>query len=199
MIDYENLRIKVVKGLKKYLGCPVVRNNQNAEMPKYPFVSYTITTPMSANKGTHGEYADGKARKPIKCFWSITAQSDDNVESVTLANKARDWLDYVGKVYLNDNDVIVESVGNVGNRDNVLTTGYEYKNGFDVVFWLYDVVEMPEDSGAIEEVAFEEDINDQLESRLSGTESDYAFSSNQYEDESALNKLLENRLSGVEE
>ena len=58
---------------------------------------------------------------------------------------------------------------------------------------------MPEDSGAIEEVAFEEDINDQLESRLSGTESDYAFSSNQYEDESALNTLLENRLSGVEE
>lgn len=196
MIDYENLRIKVAKGLKKYLGCPVVKTNQNAEMPKYPFVSYTITTPMTENKGTYGEYDDGYARKPVKCIWSITAQSDNSSESVKLANKAREWLDYVGTVYLNDNGVIVESVGSVTNRDNVLTVGYEYKNGCDAVFWLYDVIEMP-DNGAIEELTFGEDVNSQLENRLDGVNG-YEFSGNQqHEDESSLNDLLKNRLDGV--
>lgn len=141
MVDFENLRETVVTGLKKYLNCPVIRNNQSAEPPAYPYVSYTITTLMAENKGTYGEYEDGKARKPVTQTWSITAQSDDNTESITLANKAREWLDYVGTVYLNDNNVIVQSVTGVTNRDNVLTTDYEYKNGFDCVFWCCDEVD----------------------------------------------------------
>lgn len=156
MIDYENLRKTVVSGLSKYLGCPVIRNNQNAELPEYPFASYTITTPMTANNGTYGEYTDKKARKPVTCIWSISVQSDDDVQCVTLANKARDWLDYTGKAYLNDNDVIVQSVSAVGNRDNVLTVDYEYKKGFDVVFWLYDVVDMIDNEDVIEGISLTE-------------------------------------------
>lgn len=140
MIDINNMRKPIVTGLKKYLGCPVVRSNQNAEMPVYPFVSYTITTLMSENKGTYGEYEDGKARKPVIQTWSITAQSDDSMESITLANKAREWLDYAGTTYLNDNGVIVQSVSGVTNRDNVLTVGYEYKNGFDCFLWGFDEI-----------------------------------------------------------
>ena len=41
---------------------------------------------------------------------------------------------------MNDNNVIVQSVGSITNRDNVLTVGYEYKNGFDVDFWLFETV-----------------------------------------------------------
>lgn len=141
MVDYENMRTTVATGLRNYLGCPVIRSNQNAEAPNFPYVSYTVTTLMSENKGTYGKYDDGVARKPVTSIWSITAVSDDNIESVTLANKAREWLDYVGTVYLSDNDVIVQSVGTVTNRDNVLTVEYEYRNGFDVVFWMYDVIQ----------------------------------------------------------
>lgn len=177
MIDYENLRTTVASGLSKYLGCPVIRNNQNAELPEYPFASYTITTPMTANNGTYGEYEDRKARKPVTCVWSISIQSDNDAQCVTLAYKAREWFDYVGTVYLNDNDVIVQSVGAVGNRDNVLTVDYEYKKGFDVVFWLYDVVDMPDD-GEIEAISFDgkntikpvtiDELNKRLEERLDG-------------------------------
>lgn len=195
MIDFKNLKITVVKGLKKYLGCPVIGNNQNAEPPPYPYVSFTITTPATANNGTYGEYNDGKARKPVNCIWSITAQSDDNTESVTLANKAREWLDYAGTVYLNDNNVVVQSVGNVGNRDNVLTAEYEYKNGFDCVFTVYDVVDLP-DNGSLETVSFQEDANANLEDRLDGVET-ISYSGNQVqEDENELNELLKNRLNG---
>ena len=141
MIEYEKLRETVVAGLREYLGCPVVRSNQNEAPPNYPYVSYTITTLLSQNKGTYGVYADGKARKPFTQTWSITIQSKNNVESVTLANKAQEWLDYVGRVYLSDNGVTVQSVGSITNRDNFLTVGYEYRNGFDVVFWLFNEVD----------------------------------------------------------
>lgn len=145
MVDYKNIQRVVVSGLKKYLGCPVIRTNQNtnAETPNYPYLSYTITTLTNENKGTYGEYEDGIDRKPVTQTWSITAQSDNNDESVMLAGKAKEWLDHYGSVHLNDNGIIVQSVGSISNRDNVLTSEYECKNGFDVFFWLFDEVENP--------------------------------------------------------
>ena len=196
MVNYENLRSTVVKGLRAYLGCPVIRNNQNAEPPPYPYLSYTVTTLMSENKGTYGKYDDGFARKPVISIWSITAQSDDNIESVTLANKAREWLDYVGTVALNDNEVIVQSVGAVTNRDNVLSVEYEYKNGFDVSFWLYDEIQEPE-TETIEIIEFGEDWGKRLENRLDGVAQKEYWISQTQEDE-ALAALLEKRLNGVE-
>lgn len=141
MIDYDNMRATVVKGLKKFLECPVIRSNQNAEPPAYPFISYTITMLQSENKGTWQEYEQGIDRQAVTQTWSISALSDDNNESVVLANKARAWLTRLGTSYLNEHKVIVQSAGNITNRDNILTSEYEYKNGFDVVFWLYDEVE----------------------------------------------------------
>lgn len=141
MIDVDKLKQVVVSGLKEYLGCEVIRTNQNAEPPAYPYVSYTITTLASANNGTYEEYTDGTTRKQLKQTWSITAQSNNESESVYLALKAREWLDYAGRVYLKDNGVTVQSVTNVTNRDNILTVEYEYKNGFDVVFYLFDETE----------------------------------------------------------
>lgn len=142
MIDAEHLRSVVVKGLKEYIGISVIRSNQNAEPPDYPYASYTITTPESANNGTYGVYDDGVDRLPVTQTWSITVQSDQFEESVTLASKAREWLQHTGTLYLNDNNVIVQSVTNITNRDNMISVEYEYKNGFDVVFWLMDEVEM---------------------------------------------------------
>lgn len=141
MIDNDNLRTAVVTGLTDYLQTAVIQSNQNKEPPKYPFLSFTITRLESENKGTWGEYADGKDRKPVTQTWSITSISDDETESVTNASKAREWLDRVGTVDLRAKGVIVQSVGSIQNRDNVLTTEYEYRNGFDVVFYLMNEVE----------------------------------------------------------
>ena len=153
MIDVDKLKQVVVSGLKEYLGCEVIRTNQNAEPPAYPYVSYTITTLASANNGTYEEHNDGTTRKQLTQTWSITAQSNSEGESVKLALKAREWLDYSGRVYLKDNGVIVQSVTNITNRDNILTVEYEYKNGFDVVFYLFDETENNiNKSGVIEDV-----------------------------------------------
>ncbi len=179
MIDYEHLKEVVVTGLSKYLNCPVIRSNQNEEPPTYPYVSYTIITPLRENKGTYGEYGDGMHRKPFTQTWSITILSDNDSESINLATKAYEWLDHVGTVYLKDNDVDVQSVGNMGNRDNFLTVEYEYRNGFDVVFWLMNEVDNPaEETGYIETVQIndkniempptDEELINKLSDRLSG-------------------------------
>ena len=146
MIDYDKMRGTIAKGLKKYLGCPVIKSNSNGELPEYPYVVYTITTPIGENKGTYSEYEDGTKRKPHTQTWSITVLSDDETECMLLAIKAREWFDEIGTIYLNDNDVIVQSVGSIGNRDNFITVDYEHRNGFDVVFWLFNTIEVTEET-----------------------------------------------------
>lgn len=152
MIDTKNLYKTVTSGMKKYVGCPVIRTNQNQDPPAYPYIAYTITTPQTENKGTYGEYEDGKARKPVKQIWSVTSHSDDDLEALENANKAHEWLDYVATMYLNDNSVVVEAVGNVANRSNLLTAEYQHSYGFDCTFSAFDVVGMP--SETIETVEF---------------------------------------------
>ena len=157
MLNTENQRGIVSSGMKKYLGCPCVRTNQTAEIPAFPYVGYNITTIASENKGTYGVYEDKIARKPVLQTWSITAHSDNYEQAVELANKARAWLDYVGTQYLNDNDVIVQSVGSVTDRSNLLTAEYDYAHGFDCVFWMYDEISLVEvDDGEIKTFKIEQ-------------------------------------------
>jgi hypothetical protein len=179
VIDYENMRRVVVAGLKKHLNCPVIRSNQNEEKPSYPYVSYTVISLKGENNGTYGVYDDGTKRKPTTQTWSITVQSDDNSESVDLAVKAHEWLDDIGTVYLSDNGIAVQSVGNVGNRDNVITNNYEYRNGFDVVFVIESTIGSSEtDTETIETVQInnseytkeptEDELAEKLQRRLTG-------------------------------
>lgn len=159
MIDTESLRKQVVSGLKQYLGCPVIRTNQTAAMPSYPFVGYTIITLADENRGTYGEYDDGMVRKPYIQTWSITAHSDDYAQAVTLANKAKEWLDYAGIDYMNQNNIIVQSVGSVTDRSNLLTVEYQYSYGFDCFFWLFDEMENRiERIGTIDNVELKEGV-----------------------------------------
>lgn len=141
MIDISNMRTYIVTGLSEYLGVPVIRANQSKEPPHYPYITYTVTTLASENNGTWGQWEDNKDRNAVTQTWSINSLSDNDAESAENAIKAREWLQHIGTYYLNANNIIVQSATSITNRDNVLTVGYEYKNGFDVVFWLYDEVD----------------------------------------------------------
>ena len=138
-----------------------------------------ITIPKGKNGGTYGKYDDGFDRKPHTMTWSITIQSDNDNECVTLGLKANDWFDHIGTKYLKAKDVNVQSVGDLTNRDNILTAEYEYRKGFDVVFWLLSVVENPDNEvGYVEGVIFEQgqiereptidELNEKLQTRLTG-------------------------------
>lgn len=144
MVNTDNIRLTVVKNLKNYVGCPIVRANQTAKMPDMPYGRYTITTPATVNNGTYGEYEDNIARKPVKQIWSLTFESNKFEEALNLANKARSWFEYAGTTILNDNDVIIENVGAIGDRSNLLTVEYQYSYGFDITFGVMDEIEIPE-------------------------------------------------------
>ena len=140
MTNYEKMRRAVATGLKQYCKVPVIRSNQNESPPDGDYLSYTVTTLKGENLGTYSVYDDGMERKPFIQIWSISSISSDNSRSVQNACSAHEWLDHAGTLYLNDNDVIVQSVGAISNRDNFLTVGYEYKNGFDVTFLIFDEI-----------------------------------------------------------
>lgn len=174
MIEVRTNEIEIAEGLKEHLGCEVVRANQNTPIPKLPYVSYTVTTLMKANNGTWSEYEDGTKYKEVQQIWSFTVQADNDTESKALAIMAHDYFDEVGCLRLNDNGIVVQLLGDITNRDNFLTTGYEYRNGFDVTFAFINAVG---ESEAIEIVSMSNDLEVQrtveilnawLERRLDG-------------------------------
>lgn len=140
-----------ISGLAKFLDIKIIRSNQNAPAPPYPYGSFTITMPKRENKGTFGEYDDGFARKPFLQTVSLTFLSDNYSEAVVLAEKAHLWADYNGTTYLNDNGVIVQSITSVNDRSNFLTVEYEQRLGFDVVlYYLSEVESRTSQTGIIE-------------------------------------------------
>ena len=149
MIDARAIEIAVVDGLKAYVStdkkpCEVVRANQTGPVPPYPYIAYTITTPLQSRLGTFSVASDETRFREVTQTWSFTVQSDDADESLNVALKAWDWFAIVSNVYLGDKGIVVQQVGNVNNRDNLITIEYEYRNGFDVTLNLINAVKMTE-------------------------------------------------------
>ena len=138
MIDYEKMRTAVPKGLTEYLKVPVIRGNQTGKRPTGSFMIYNPTTIASANNGTWQQHADGIDRLMVRSIWSFTSISDDYDASISNAIRAREWFLHTGRIWLSEQGIIVQSCTDITNRDNILTVEYERKNGFDVVFYVYD-------------------------------------------------------------
>lgn len=141
MIDLLKIRQTVVKAITNHLRIPVIRANQNAQPPSYPYITYTITTPMKTNNGTYGEYVEQKDgndtkiyRKEFQQVWSFTVYSNDDLQSKTLALQLYDFLDRIGSQDLAEQEIVIQRIEDITNRDNLLTIDYEYRNGFDVTF-----------------------------------------------------------------
>ena len=132
----------IVNGLQEYLGCPVILANQHSPAPKYPYVSFTNIAPIKANNGTFCTNFDGHYHKAVKQTWSFTVQSDNDSECSEIVSKAFDWFSLVGIDYLSDNQIYVERLEDIRNRDNLITIQYEYRRGFDVVFVINDEIDL---------------------------------------------------------
>lgn len=161
MIPYKNIRTVIAQGLKEYLGVPVIRGNQTAKAPAYPYAVYNATTIAAANNGTYQQHQDGIDRLMVRSIWSFSFLSADHDESVALALKARQWFLHTGRAWLSERGVTVQSATDINNRDNILTVEYERKNGFDVVFYVYDETEsLTDTNGYIETAQIAHEIHD---------------------------------------
>ena len=141
MTDYRRNEIVVVDGLKKYLStkarpCEVVSQNQVAEVPQYPYVSYTVTTVASPFNGTYCVAENGTLYRDATQTVSFTVQSDDADEAFALGLKMLSYFTATGIAYLADNGITVRKVTGLTTRDNLLTIQYEHRTGLDVTFGL---------------------------------------------------------------
>ena len=147
MVNLSTIRQVICKLIKEHTGTPIIRTNQNAEPPAYPF--YT-------NNGTYGEFIEEDEkyyRKEFQQIWSFTACADEDLTSKELALQLYDFLDKVGAVELAENGVVIQRIENITNRDNLLTTDYEYRNGFDVYFAFMNEIE-DESTEEIDDIQF---------------------------------------------
>ena len=159
MVNFRNIEIDIVSCVKDYLKCEVIQANQVSPIPPYPYVSYTVTTPMVANNGTYGEVIKEVDGKTIKTYckefqqvWSFTVQSDDDTQSKTLALALYDCLDKACSEELAEKEIVVQRIGNITSRDNLISIQYEHRNGFDVTFAFMNEIEAGETEEVIESV-----------------------------------------------
>jgi hypothetical protein len=185
MINHRGNEIVIVESLKDYLStefrpCEVVRQNQVAEVPPYPYVSYTVTTPVSARGGTYSVAEDGRRYKKIEQTWSFMVQSDDQDEALNLALEMYDFFALTGLTKLADNGIVVDRLRDVTTRDSMITIQYEYRCGLDVTFGLlheitnegrntFDVIEtMKLGDASTEKALTPDELSELLAKRLDG-------------------------------
>jgi hypothetical protein len=141
MLARPETEAEIVALLEEYTGCTVVLANQTSPMPEYPYISYTITTPVHAQGGTYC-ITDGEYYLPMLQTWSFTVQSGDYNECMKKGMRMYDFFAQGGIEKLQKINVAVSSKTNLTSRDNFLTIRYEYRCGMDVVFRLPHIVEM---------------------------------------------------------
>lgn len=155
MIDIETIRSIITDKIKKHLNIEVIRVNQNAPAPAYPYIGYTITTLMKANNGTYSEYVDKNVRvycKEFQQIWSFTVYAADDLQSKNTAIALYDYLDSIGRPDLSDNNIVIQRIGDITNRDTLLTIDYEHRNGFDVTFTFMNEIKRDKALGVIDNI-----------------------------------------------
>lgn len=148
MLAIPDIESKIVTALENYIDCPVILSNQISPAPQYPYISYTITTPVHHVDGTYC-MKDGVYYQPMLQTWSFMVHSDDNRVCQCLGMRMYDFLARSGREILNKIGTAVSSKTDLMNRDNYLTIQYEYRLGMDVAFRLMHQLDVKE--GTIEQ------------------------------------------------
>lgn len=133
----------IVTQLERYTGCTVVLSNQTAPVPHYPYISYTITTPVHQVGGTYC-MKEGIYYQPMLQTWSFTVHSDDSRKCQQLGMKMYDFFARAGREALYQNQIAVSRKTDLMQRDNLLTVQFEYRCGMDVTFRLMHQLEVHE-------------------------------------------------------
>lgn len=145
----------IVTQLENYVNCPVILTNQTSPVSPYPYISYTITTPVHHADGTYC-FQNGVYYQPMLQTWSLTAHSDNNRDCQKLGMRMYDFFARAGRQALYQKQIAVSSKTDVMTRDNLLTIQFEYRCGMDVTFRLMYRLEVNE--GTIERAVMQHRI-----------------------------------------
>ncbi|WP_422659114.1 phage neck terminator protein [Paenibacillus sp. EC2-1] len=144
MIPFEEIRKVMIEGLSSAVGVPVIEISGTGDVPAYPFLSYDFTDEGSPHGHMAVTVENNKTIHSGTVALSVTFQSyaKTRLESVNLANRARDWFETTGHRILKENvNVVVVDVGATTNTDIQLGTEWERRNGFEVECRTVNIIE----------------------------------------------------------
>lgn len=122
---------KLAKCMEGALGLPVVPQSDCGLPPAWPFLAYSVQTGGTAPKGTVCR-ADGKWFWQARQNWSLTMCAAEAEQARAAAQKAVEWLLGGGGEALAGLGYAVEKVGDLQNRDSLLTAETECREGFEL-------------------------------------------------------------------
>lgn len=144
MMKHEIVRNALIKGLHDYMNLLVIQSSTIGDMPKYPFVTYTVTSPY-LRLGQNEEYTEevnstyqNRHVLHYERVFSFTIVSKDEDEAMDLCVKAIRYFSNDGVLELKDKNIVIVEITNVAARDNFITIDYDRRYGFDVRIRLAD-------------------------------------------------------------
>ncbi len=143
-MKHEIVRNALIKGLHDYMNLLVIQSSTIGDMPKYPFVTYTVTSPY-LRLGQNEEYTEevnstyqNRHVLHYERVFSFTIVSKDEDEAMDLCVKAIRYFSNDGVLELKDKNIVIVEITNVAARDNFITIDYDRRYGFDVRIRLAD-------------------------------------------------------------
>ncbi len=144
MTNHEVVRNALVKGLYDYMNLLVIQSSTIGDMPKYPFISYTVTSPY-LRLGQDEEYTEevnstyqNRHVLHYERVFSFTIVSKDEDEAMDKCMQAIRYFRNDGVLELKDKGITIVEISNVQARDNFITIDYDRRYGFDVRIRLAD-------------------------------------------------------------
>ncbi len=150
LFDIPAIRNPIIKGAYQKLQCPLIRVDQTGDVPDYPYVTYTITSPRIAQSQHEIDVttALGRTRtKTVEMVFSFTAYSEKEDETMDLCMKLVEHFDRTARDDLRDIGIVVVNIGSIDNRSVFLAEHYERRQGLDVRIRVIDRLFEPAGTG----------------------------------------------------
>lgn len=144
LTNHEVVRNAIISGLHDYMGMLVIQASSIGDMPKYPFITYTVTSPY-LRLGYDEEYTEqvnsniqNRHVLHYERVFSFTIVAKEEDVAMDTCMKAVRYFRNDGVLALKDKDIVVAEITNVTARDNFITIDYDRRYGFDVRIRLAD-------------------------------------------------------------
>lgn len=135
----------MIAGLYAVLARPVIKVDQDGDIPEYPYVTYSITSPYIDQYGHEIErwFEEGgglsvELTKHIEMVLSFSAYSEDEDEANLLCMRIIEYFTRTGRLSLQDIGIVVVGASNAQNRSVLLVEHYERRWGVDVRIRVVD-------------------------------------------------------------
>lgn len=159
MTSHDMIRNAIVKGLHDYTRLLVVQSSTIGNMPKYPFITYSVTSPY-LQLGMDEEYTEeinsvirNRHVFHYERVFSFTIVAKEEGEAMDYCMRAIRYFRNAGVQELKDKGIVIVEVLNVTARDTFITIDYERRYGFDVRIRLVNE-EIRDTTDVIERLVF---------------------------------------------